>query len=99
MFAPFDVETASLETAYTYWSDRVWNINSDLDVIYRENNAVEGWEENVKAKARSLSVGDVIYISDDHVLNEYFSVDTMGFSPVLEADVLIAKQKGRNASR
>ncbi len=99
MFAPFDVETASLETAYTYWTDRVWNINSDLDVIYRENNAVEGWEENVKAEARSLSVGDVIHISDGHVLNDYFSVDTMGFSPVLEADALIAQQRGRNAAR
>lgn len=31
--------------------------------IYRENNAVDGWELNVKAQERSLSVGDVVLIA------------------------------------
>jgi len=101
MFAPFDVDTAHLVEAYSYSPDRYVDTgsNDELENIYRENNAVQGWEENVKAQARSLSVGDVVKITGDDLLERYgtyYAVDTFGFKLLLEADVLIGIERGRS---
>lgn len=45
-----------------------------LEVIYRDQNAVDGSERNVQMSNRSLSVGDVV------MLNDYaFAVQSAGF--------------------
>jgi hypothetical protein len=40
---------------YTYETER-----TTLDEIYRDNQAVDGTEQNIKHEARSLSIGDII---------------------------------------
>lgn len=57
---------------YSYETDR-----TELEQIYRDNNAVDGTEQNVIHERRSLSVGDVVVVGD-----EAHKVARMGFEPV-----------------
>ena len=72
-----------LVAKYAYETDR-----SSLDEIYRDNNAVDGTEQNVRNKARSLSVGDIIGFRKDiregHSPEIFTVVDSYGFTPVSE---------------
>jgi len=75
--------------AYSYETDMA---GIDLDVIYRQNNAVDGSEYNVLNEARSLSIGDIIEIGD----GEFHLVGTLGFTQIsqqiFDAILLISKE-------
>ena len=51
--------TDAYRFVYTYEADPA---DTDLNIVFRQNNAVDGTEINVKAGFRSLSVGDIIAI-------------------------------------
>lgn len=65
--------------AYSYQTDLD---GTDLDVVYRRNNAVDGTEYNVLAQVRSLSVGDIVGIAryDAGAVVDFHLVETMGFT-------------------
>lgn len=67
----------TFERAYSYTRETPdeQSLAGLLEDIYRENNAVDGSEENVKAQKRSLSVGDVVLVGP-----KAFSVEIMGFT-------------------
>lgn len=73
-----------LVRAYAYETNR-----TQLDEIWRDNNAVDGTEMNVLNKARSLSIGDVIAASVGDALPQYTLVTTDGFKEM--GDVLPAR--------
>jgi hypothetical protein len=62
---------------YGYQTDR-----TDLEDIFRDNNAVDGTEVNVKFKRRSLSVGDVAQIDD-----RFYSVESIGWEEIPYEDL------------
>ena len=69
--------------------------------VFRINNAVDGWELNVMAKKRSLSVGDCVELSfftDDDVLGyeapEMFN-KPIGTSKAMAHDLLYATRGGK----
>ena len=83
-----DAATDGYRLAYTYETEYEFPFDS-LDDIYRRNNAVDGSEENVKAEARSLSVGDVIVITTS--FGTYAKrVETYGFGDI-SFDTLLGK--------
>ncbi len=86
------------ELAYTYKTHR-----NSLEEIWRDNNAVDGSEINVKLEKRSLSVGDVVGIGDynpfsGHNLSE---VASLGYTPVTDLRVkhalILARRSGVSA--
>lgn len=65
---------------YSYETDR-----TILELIYRDNQAVDGHEQNVRNKARSLSVGDVIGFRPEGApagVEIFTVVSTFGFDPI-----------------
>ena len=75
---------SALRVAYRYQTDRI-----NLEEIFRDNNAVDGSEQNVKAQARSLSVGDVVVVVEGNGGRAY-AVESMGWTEVNLNDVLEA---------
>lgn len=78
----FDGEKATPDIAvlaYSYKTDRA---GTDLDVIYRRNNAVDGTEYNVFHKARSLSIGDIVGIAHPEAgaVVDFHLVSSVGFT-------------------
>ena len=73
--------------AYTYTTALDAPFDS-LDLIYRDNQMVDGWERPAEHEARSLSVGDVVVIAVDGVRPQAFAVMPFGFAPVESAEVL-----------
>ena len=53
--------------------------------IWRENNVVEGWENPVTYGARSLSVGDVIELSEPVDGGTVWQVAAFGWEPRMSA--------------
>lgn len=64
--------------AYSYQTDHE---NTDLDIVYRRNNAVDGSEYNVLNKTRSLSVGDIVGIAHPEAgaVVDFHLVSSTGF--------------------
>lgn len=58
-----DVYPKLVVEAYSYETDR-----TQLAEIWRDNNAVDGTEVNVKHQMRSLSVGDIVKVGHGHWL-------------------------------
>ena len=86
-FGGFCKEHSALRLVYAYDTER-----TDLEEIWRDNNTVDGTEQNVHMKARSLSVGDVVVVQDRSV-KHYFTahaVESSGWSDVALEDVLEA---------
>ena len=69
--------------AYTYDRPETATVEQVLETVYRENNAVDGSEENVKRQKRSLSVGDVVIVNG----RSAHKVASMGFEEVDLTDV------------
>ena len=93
-FSEFDSDSSVLEEAYRYEDEYLDDVNQ-FEVqnrLWRSNNAVDGSEFNVRAEARSLSVGDVVGLKRHRTdrEDEFLAVASIGFEPVFEADVLIA---------
>jgi len=66
---------------YSYFTE-----DYEAETIYRRNNAVDGTEENVKAQARSLSVGDIVKLTPAFGPSTYLPVETMGFETMTQAE-------------
>jgi hypothetical protein len=72
------------ERAYSYEIEDAPEINmSILERIWRENNAVSGWEVNVKLNKRSLSVGDVVLVK-----GEGWEAQSIGFARLTDTSIL-----------
>lgn len=58
----------TLVEAYTYQRYEREDLDGPalLEDIFRENNAVEGWEYPILFQKRSLSAGDVVGINEKH---------------------------------
>lgn len=66
-----------LELAYDYQRYPREDDSNLLEDIFRENNAVEGWEYPVKFQKRSLSSGDVVGID-----GKYWACEPAGWKEV-----------------
>ncbi len=82
-----------IDLAYSY------EVDSESDGvqperIFRANNAVDGWEENIKAKARSLSVGDVVAVGYNDKPASIFTIDRFGTSKLEERDLEASLKAG-----
>jgi hypothetical protein len=61
-----------------------------LELVYRDQNAVDGSERNVMMRNRSLSVGDVVMLND-----RAFAVASLGFEPIDEREMLVVLRDAR----
>lgn len=77
-----------LERAYSYETQRAWP-----EAVWEDNQAVEGLAaRNVEHGKRSLSMGDVVMISDDET-SSYYAVEAVGFRG-LAVEELFEAMKG-----
>jgi hypothetical protein len=75
--------TPTYERAYSYDINDTDIDMSLLERIWRENNAVDGWEVNVKLNKRSLSVGDVVLVR-----GEAWEAQSFGFGRLTDTSIL-----------
>ena len=64
-------------SAYEYETDR-----TDLEQIFRDNNAVDGSEVNVRMNKRSLSVGDIVEVG-----HKLYYCEAIGWSQTTKEEV------------
>ena len=83
--------------SYEWPNTRTWNgLVTDLDLVYRENQAVDGWEINIQNEARSLVVGDLIAVTVNGAAKGIYVVETFGFHKLTADEGFAAALKVRS---
>lgn len=81
---------AGWKTAYSYSVPE----DQDLEVIWRENNVVDGNERPLDYEARSLSVGDVVRVARNDSLDAritFHLVESVGWRELTSEEVRVLR--------